>query len=180
MASITFTDASGTATFDNAMATLAGGVASRFANWVPFQRPVGAVATSLGTGARAMFRFRTDYGASFQVPEIPLGNMATALRLQAHLLDGGTVIVRTDDAAGRTYTTCCLAPDGDVTLELADRQTLTYTMGLSLINLGGTPMLCDYGTGMATRSARFAWQAANGVVGGTFTRTDAARFYSRA
>ena len=179
MASLTFTDASGTATCDNAMTTIAGGVASRFANYVPFQRPVGAVATSLGTGARTMFRFRTDFGASFQVTDIPLGNLATALRLQTHLLDGGTVIVRTDDAAGRTYVSCCLAPDADVTLELADRQTLTYTLGLTLINLNGTPMLCDYGTGMQTLAARFTWQAADGVLGGTFTRANVAREYVR-
>jgi hypothetical protein len=180
LARITFTDALGRVDFTNGYDTLAQGVASRFGNWTPFQRPVGAVATGLGTGARAMFRFRTDYGASFEMTEIPALNLAAALRLQAHLLDGGTVQVVTDDAFGRVYNTCCLAPDADVGVTLADRSDLVYTMTFTLINLDATPMLCDYSPSIGPNSILFAWQVSNAIPAATFSRTGPATFVTRA
>lgn len=179
MARITFTDAIGRVDFTNGYDTFAQGVASRFGNWTPFQRPIGAAATSLGTGARSLFRFRTDYGASFEMTEIPALNLAAALRLQAHLLDGGTVQVVTDDALGRVYDTCCLAPDADVGLSLADRTDLVYTMTFTLVNLGGTPMLCDYSPIIGPSGILFAWQASDAVAAGTFARTGTATFVTR-
>lgn len=174
MASLIFTDAIGTVTLTNGLDTIAGGVGSRFAGWVPFQRSVGATATSLGTGARTQFRFRVDYGASFQMTEIPNTTLPQVLRLQAHLEGGGTVRVVTDDVAGRVYATCCLAPDAEVGLELTDRAELLYTLSLSLINLGSqTPMLCEYSAVAGPRAVLFGWHVSQGVTGGTFTRSDA-------
>ena len=145
MASITFNDGT-SATLDNGTTAIASGVGSRFADWVPFQRPVGAAAVALGTGARSMFTFRTDYGASFTMNDIPNTSMATMLRCQAHLLGGGTVSVATGDNASWTYATCCLAPDGDVTITLTDKTALLYSMSFTLINIAGSPsaMLCIY------------------------------------
>lgn len=144
MASITFTDGIGTATLDNGLTATAGGLGSRFANWTPFQRPVGSQATALGTGRLFRFVFRTDYGASFSIRDIPNTTMATMLRLQAHLQAGGTVTVTTGDSASRTYTNCSLAPEGDVTISMTDPTALLYTMELAVINLGGSQMLCEY------------------------------------
>lgn len=144
MASITFTDGIGTATLDNGLTGTASGVGSRFANWTPFQRPVGSQATALGTGRLFRFVFRTDYGASFSIRDIPNTTMATMLRLQAHLQAGGTVTVTTGDSASRTYTNCGLAPEGDVTISMTDPTALLYTMELAVINLGGSQMLCEY------------------------------------
>jgi hypothetical protein len=144
LASITFTDAGGTATLDNGLTAIAGGLGSRFTGWVPFQRPIGPMATALGTGRGTRFIFRTDYGASFTINELPNTAMATMLRLQAHLLAGGLVTVTTGDAANRTYTNCCLTPDGDVTIEMQDSTLLTYSMSFTLLNLGGAAMLCEY------------------------------------
>lgn len=145
MASITFNDGT-SSTLDNGTTAISNGVGSRFADWVPFQRPVGPAVTALGTGARYQYAFRTDYGASFSMTDIPNTSMATMLRLQAHLLGGGTVSIATGDSASRTYTTCCLAPDGDVSIALQDKNLLLYSMSFAVINIASSPsaMLCEY------------------------------------
>ena len=134
---------------DNGTTLIAGGAGARFADWTPFQRPIGPTAISLGTGVRSMFTFRTDYGASFTMNDIPNTSMATMLRLQAHLLGGGQVAVYTQDSltpTPRNYPTCCLAPNGDVSITLQDRNVLLYSMSFTLINVAGSPsaMLCIY------------------------------------
>lgn len=144
MASITFTDGTGTATLDNGLTSTAAGVGSRFASWTPFTRRVGESATALGTGARYSFTFRIDYGATFEMRDIPNSNQSVALRLIRHLQGGGTCTVTTGDTASRTYSQASLDPEGDVTLEFQDAQFLTYRMTFSLINLAGADMLCTY------------------------------------
>ena len=176
MASITFTDTLGTCVFTNTLDTVAGGVGSRFADWTPYQRPIGAAAVSLGTGARSMFTFRTDYGASFRITEIPSTSLGQALRLQAHLESGGTVSVDTDDAYGRVYTSCCLAPDAGVAIELVDKTELVYAMSLTLINLNASAMLCDYLPYTGAGSILFGWSVGDGTGTGTFTRTSTATY----
>lgn len=149
MASISFNDASGvtgtagTVTLDNGTTAIAGGVASRFADWVPFQRPIGPRAVSLGTGVPSQFRFRTDYGASFTMNDIPNTSMTAMLRTQDWLLRGNAVTVTTGDAGSRTYT-AYLAPDGDVQMTLQDKTALLYSMTFVLINSATAPMLCLY------------------------------------
>lgn len=155
MAYITFTDSGGSVTLTNGLEAvstnnplLKDGPGSRFADWTPFQRPIGAAAVALGTGARSMFTFRTDYGATFTLNDIPNTKMSDMLRCQAHLLSGGTVGVYTTDSGSpsRSYATCCLAPNGDVGITLQDKNVLTYSMTFSLINIDASPtaMLCIY------------------------------------
>lgn len=151
MASISFTDGTGPVTLDNgttAIATPTGtnGPGSRFADWMPFQRPIGPAVTALGTGQRYQYAFRTDYGASFTMTDIPNTKMSDMLRCQAWLLGGGTVSVATGDSSGRTYATCCLAPDGDVGITLQDKNVLLYSMSFVLINVASPPvaMICEY------------------------------------
>lgn len=145
MASITFNDGT-SATLDNGLTATAGGVGSRFASWVPFTRRVGERAVTLATGASFDFTFRIDYGATFQMRDLPNSTQSVALRLIRHLQGGGTCSVATADNSSRTYTTCGLDPQGDVTLAFQDPTFLTYTLTLSLINLAspGADMLCDY------------------------------------
>jgi hypothetical protein len=176
LASIRFTDAAGTAVVTNGLDVLAKGVGSRFAGWLPFAKPIGAVATALGTGARSMFRFRTDYGASFEMRELETVRLPETLRLMAHLESGGTCAVFTDDSFGRSYASCCLAPGAEPTLAQANATDLTYTLGLTLLNLGNTAMLCDYSPVIGPAEALFRWAAADGVSGGTFSRTGTATF----
>lgn len=144
MASISFNDGAA-ATLDNGLTAIASGVGSRFANWTPFTHKVGSAAHSLATGARTMFAFRTDYGARFELRDVPNTAMAVAMRLKRHLENGGTCTVTTGDSASRVYTTCGLAEGSEVAIALADPQQLTYTVSLALINLGAaSDMLCEY------------------------------------
>lgn len=174
MASITFTDAIGTAQVDNGLTAVATGVGSRFAAWTPFQKPIGPAVTSLGTGARYQFAFRTDYGASFEMRDIPVVLLPKVLRMAAHLEGGGTVRVDTGDAYGRVYASCCLASESEVSLAQANATDLTYTVSLRLLNLGATPMLCDYTEPAST--VLFAWDVSRSVTDGTFARTGTATF----
>ena len=144
MASITFTDTDGTVTLDNGMTGFAGGLGSRFAGWTPYQRPIGPAATALGTGRITRFVFRTDFGASFQMRDIPNTAFGTMLRLQAHLMNGGIITVSTQDVAARTYTNVGMAPDSEVTIEQQDATALLYAMGFTVINLSGAAMICEY------------------------------------
>jgi len=66
------------------------------------------------------------------------------MRLQDHLMGGGVVAVYTEDASGRNYVNCYLAPDAEVTLELEDRPMFEYVVRLSLVNLSSAQMLCEY------------------------------------
>jgi hypothetical protein len=143
MASITFNDGT-SATLDNGLTSTAAGVGSRFASWTPFTRRVGERATALATGASFSFTFRIDYGATFQMRDLPNTTQSTALRLIRHLQGGGTCTVTTDDAASRIFTNCAIDPQGDVTLEFQDATYLTYSMNLALINLSAADMLCQY------------------------------------
>jgi hypothetical protein len=149
MASLSFTDSAGvtgpigSVTLDNGTTAIAGGVASRFADWTPFQRPIGPRAVSLGTGVPSQFRFRTDYGASFTMNDIPNTSMTAMLRTQDWLLRGNAITVTTSDAGLRTYT-AYLAPEGDVGITLQDKTALLYAMTFVLINSAAAPMLCLY------------------------------------
>lgn len=146
MATITFTDGTGAVTLDNGTTSMSSGVGSRFTDWTPFQRPIGPRVPALGTGRPYQFRFRTDYGASFTLTDIPNTKMSDMLRCQEWLLRGESVAVNTGDAASRSYATCYLAPDGDITITLQDRNVLLYSMSFVLINGAASPsaMLCVY------------------------------------
>lgn len=158
------------------MTTVAGGVASRFAGWTPFQRPIGPAVTGLGTGARYQFAFRTDYGASFEIRDIDVVLLPKVLRLMAHLEGGGTVRVQTDDVAGRVYPNCCLAPESEIALTQANATDLTFTVALSLLNLDAAPMLCEYTSVIGPSSLLFGWDVSQSVTGGTYARAFLATF----
>lgn len=177
MGRIRFTDSTGPATLDNGLATIAGGVAARFRGWTPFVVPIGPVRTALGTGARYQFAFRTDYGARFRLEEIPTTSLPAALRLQAHLLGGGTVAVETDDSEGRTYETCGLAPDTEPMLEFVDAVNQLYAFSVSLINLAASPeaMLCEYGP-IVTPATVLLVAAPDRLPDATFVRASTATY----
>jgi hypothetical protein len=91
-----------------------------------------------------MFTFRIDYGATFEMRDVPVANLATALRLVRHLQGGGTCTVTTGDTSSRTYSNCGIDPEGDVEISMQDPQNLLYSVRLSVINLSGADMLCTY------------------------------------
>jgi hypothetical protein len=140
MASIAWTDSTGSATLENAHA---GTPASRFASWMPTSLPIGDKANAAADGQLYSYRLRTQHGASFELRDIPETSMALMLRLMLHLADGGTATVNTGDGAARSYTVC-LAPEADPPApQLSDETFLWYSMGFTVIAPGSAdPMLC--------------------------------------
>lgn len=144
MGSIAFTDATGAATLDNGMTSIAGGVGSRFRGWTSNPMPIGPVRHALGTGAMAQFKFRTDYCATFSIEDIPNANVTVLDRLIEFLRGGGVVSVTTGDSSSRVYATCCLAAGGSVEKEMFNPREITWKLTLTLVNLAGAAMTCTY------------------------------------
>jgi hypothetical protein len=146
MAYITFDDGSGTILLRNTRLT----PGDRFANWIPANyRPFGGGAHTLADETRHVFTLRTDYGASFEVRGLGMGNLANgsldyAERLMAHLLNGGTCAVYPQDTPAASYTNCGLAPGTTPTLTQTDARALEYTLSLAVLNLDGAAMTCHY------------------------------------
>lgn len=146
--SLIFTDGIGAATLTNGKTS----PGDRFSNWVPTTKPIGDGATRQSDGRLSVFVFRTDYGASFELTQIPIATTSgvrlvdIAARLIAWLLSGGTCAVNTGDVASAAYATCGLAPGTVPTLTLSDKRNLEYALSLALINVAGSPvaMTCNY------------------------------------
>jgi len=146
--SISFADAFGAAVLTNGKPA----PADRFGNWVPVSKPIGESASRQSDGAITMFVFRTDFGATFELAQIPVASIASirlvdvAARLVAWLLQGGTCSVTTGDVEGHVYATCGLMPGSSPSLTMTDRRNLEYTLSLALINLAGSPapMVCHW------------------------------------
>lgn len=145
-AKIDFTDGIGATSLDNGMGAVAGAVGARFANWVSESTPIGAARTALGTGARAMFTFRTDYTATFELQDIPNANVTIVDRLIAWLLAGGTVSVTCADSGGAVFATCGLAEGSTPKKTMFNKTDQTWAVSLKLVNLAASPaaMTCVY------------------------------------
>jgi voltage-gated potassium channel Kch len=142
MASITFTDATGTATLNSAWPS----PANRFRGWTPFEVPFGDAAHGLGTGRRYLYEYRRDYGATFELPGIANTDLDIAMRLKAHLEGGGLVTLTTNDASSTVYTNIGIAPDTEVEIVFEDRAMLEYTVKLTVLDQDTVPaqLLCEY------------------------------------
>ena len=143
---LTFTDATGAATLTNDWPV----PADRFSGWTPTPNPVGDGVNTLATGALIFFEQRTDYGASFDLENIPVKGrtagtnyVAIAARLIAHLKRGGTCTVNTGDASSRSYATCGLWPGASPSLTMTDRKNLLYKLSLQVLNLAASPVAMD-------------------------------------
>jgi hypothetical protein len=145
-AHINFTDGIGSAQLDNGMTAVAGGYGSQFVGWMSESKPVGPIKAALGTGAAAAFIFRTDYLATFELQEIPNANVAILDRLMAWLSAGGTVSVTCGDSTSAVYATCCLAESTKPAKRMFDKQSITWALKLTLVNIAVSPvpMTCIY------------------------------------
>lgn len=142
--SIQFTDGGGAVTLTNNKAT----PGDRFASWEPLADEIGAFAHRLGSGVRDGFVFRTDYGARFELRNIPASKHGDCVRLLKWLQDGGSVVVNTGDVNGASYPTCGIRPDSKPALTYApDGPVPQWSLALELINVADTPvaMVCVYG-----------------------------------
>lgn len=116
---------------------------NRFHGWTPDIDPVAHREVALGTGATSQFLFRTDYLARFEIRNLRPAQHAVALRLKAHLLNGGSCTVTTADAGGTTYT-CTIAPGSVPELVFTDERMVEFTMRLALKNASAAAMICSY------------------------------------
>lgn len=146
MAYISFTDSTGAAQLDNGTTGIAGGVGSRFSNWVSDSKPVGVMKAALGTGAPVFFQFRVDYLATFELVDIPNANVTILDRLLAWLRAGGSVSVTTGDSLSAVYATCALAESGKAEKSLYNPTDQTWKVVLTLVNIAASPvpMTCLY------------------------------------
>lgn len=127
--SISWTDDAGSASLSNGKAV----PGTRFADWVVRKKPVGPRVVGAGTGLIHLFEFRADTTVSFQIVGVPESEMEAMVRLQDHLLNGGTVTLAGDRELAATFSTCALAPDSEPTIEQSDPPIREYTMSLALL-----------------------------------------------
>jgi hypothetical protein len=141
MATITFTDGAGAATFSNGTT----GPMSRFTEWTPDVSRISDSAVALGSGITYEYLFRQDYGARFRLEHIPLAQISNYHRFKRHALSGATFTVNTQDKSNRSYL-CRIAPGADLELEMEDRVLLEYSLEVAVISAEVTPapMLCEY------------------------------------
>lgn len=136
---IQFTDGTGAATLSNGRNV----PGDRFWAWAPLTRFVGPSNVTIGDGVTRVFPFRTDYGARFEIRNLPDTEVDVALRLIRHLLQGNTCTVNTGDTSARTYT-ARLWPGEEPSLDPADDRRRHYTLRLALKNGAAADMLCEY------------------------------------
>ena len=95
-------------------------------------------------GVTAEWRYREDYGASFELRRIAEGSLSVVDRVIRHLRAGNTVTVNTGDLDMATYT-ARLFPGTKPQLTLADEAMRWYTLALSLKNTSAAAMTVRYG-----------------------------------
>lgn len=119
--------------------------AGRFKDFAPAANVIGQRRTLLANGAPRVWAYRSDFTASFTLTDIPNTAIEDCVALALHLSGGGTVEVHTDDAAGRVYTNCVLAPGAETPQPtLSDAPMLRYAMSFALLNLDGAPLVAIY------------------------------------
>lgn len=122
--SISWVDDIGAASLSNGKA----GPGSRFSDWVVNKKPFGPSATAPGTGDVHTFEFRLDLTASFSVNAIPESSFDLLIRLQFHLLAGGSVEIDSDREMADAFATAYLAPEAGVEIQQTDPVTREYTL----------------------------------------------------
>ena|SRR5687768_5113409 len=132
-ATISFNDGSGVQTITPSSTV------NRLNKWRPRPQSIGERAIAVGDGAGYHWAHRTDYGASFELPNIP--NTSEAV-LQAFLLHAnafGLFTITSADSESNTYTACQIAPGTFMELSDPDPETLEYTLYGQVINLSASP-----------------------------------------
>lgn len=130
---------------DGSLVTLSNGLpapGNRFLNWAPKPVVVGPRHHALGTGIPYVYKHALVHTVTFVLAEFPQSKLADLLRFKAHLDNGGSFTLYTEDAAARTYPNCYLAEGGSVDLSDPDPVELLRTLTATVMNAAGTPFLC--------------------------------------
>jgi hypothetical protein len=129
MASIAWTDSTGSATLTNGMPI----PADRFGGWTPRDESIGPASIQLSTGRIYGAKYRRDGLVDFELRTIPGTELPKMLRLKLHLMKGGLIEV---DAAqhelGERWAFATLAPGTEPEVSFADSETREYTFGVTL------------------------------------------------
>jgi len=132
-ASISFDDGSGTQTISPSPTR------TRFNKWRPRPMSIGERSIAVGDGAGYHWPQRRDYGASFELPNIP--NTQERV-LQDFLLWAnafGQFTITPDDSESNSYSNCQIAPGTFAEISDPDTETLEYTLTLQVIDLSPSP-----------------------------------------
>lgn len=127
---------------DGAEGFLASGV-PRLEGWNPDRASIDDRAFALADGGAFRTVFRTDYLATFALPNLRASELTMALRLKDHLVGGGTVVVVTQDKDNNVYS-AKVAPGTEPDLEFTDPVNVEYALRLALRNNAASPMLVRY------------------------------------
>lgn len=139
MATITFTDDDGTVVIESDIPA----PGNRCQGWKPLVNPVGPMHNALGTGTPYKWTHRRDYGAKFELRELPRTLQDDCIRLLAWLQEGGIVTLATGDVNASSYS-CYLWPGADPELSAPDPKSLRFVLSLSLKNDAQARMTCVY------------------------------------
>lgn len=132
---IDFTDGAGAATLTNP--------SPRFSSWIPDVDPWADREHIEATKATVEFLLTDRAVVSFSITQLGPSQQATILRLKRHLMAGGTVTVRTEDLAARTYT--CGLRSGTLPQIGYDPERMHYSISLELVRTDSDAgMLCIY------------------------------------
>jgi hypothetical protein len=108
--------------------------ANRFSNWTPITRPYGDAVNTLASGATVMVRYRTDYGASFDLPGLGIVNAPRPSRVAISFLQTGGLLT-----AG-TYYYKITAIDVNGETGASSEVSATITTSTGVIGLGWAPV----------------------------------------
>lgn len=106
----------------------------RFANWTPITRPFGDSVPRLSDAALTMFRQRTDYGASFDLPGLSVRNAAPPRLLSISASPtGGTL-----PAGTYYYVMTAVLPNGET--GPSNELSVVTTGATSSVSVAGSPV----------------------------------------
>jgi hypothetical protein len=149
MASISFTDSTGSATLTNGMPI----PADRFGGWTPRDESIGPSAIQLPTGRIYGAKYRRDGLVEFELRTIPGSELPTMLRLKLHLMKGGIVtVVATQHELGERWALATLAPGTEPSVTFADSDYREYTFGVTLREAVDVGRRVQPGVGILTAS----------------------------
>ncbi len=132
-ASISFNDGSGVQTITPSSAK------NRLNKWRPRPMTIGERAIAVGDGAGYHWAHRTDYGGSFELPNIPNTQEAVLQDFLLHANAFGLFTITTTDSESNSYSSCQIAPGTFMELSDPDPETLEYTLSGTVINLAASP-----------------------------------------
>lgn len=120
----------------------------RFDNWMPMQEDIGARTVNVGQGLTFLFKYRTDYTATFEMSSMSPASLSLAQRLKVWAESGGQFTVNTQDRQLNSYI-CVLKPKAQISWTF-DRTNLVYTIAIAAKNTLTGVMACLYSSFLGT------------------------------